>query len=307
MTHARDEKMGASLNKMKLTISQQANVDIASGFFTGLTCAGLFNPWDKALFLSVKHRRPFLSRANFSSPYQSFLPTMAQRALQDGNYFIFQGQLRSHLYPYLRYHLGANEYLAQFCIGMLAGSFSGITTNSISAIKYHTWGQEGRSFITSAREMWQQGGLQPFLKGTVATMSRDATFGSTYEVLRTMLNKSLVQHKNQTSSTTVAYLVPMCNLIAAGVATIIARPFAYARAIQYATSPNVKSASIRKALVDVWQESKKYRHQSFGRIRFFQQQFTVGWGAARSTVGMAAGQQLFDWSREKLSGRYNHK
>ena len=34
--------------------------------------AGLFNPWDRALYLSVKHSRPFLSGENFQRPYQGF-------------------------------------------------------------------------------------------------------------------------------------------------------------------------------------------------------------------------------------------
>ncbi|EWM23565.1 hypothetical protein Naga_101424g1 [Nannochloropsis gaditana] len=42
------------------------------GLIGGVTQAGLFNPWDRALYLSVKYSRPFLSVANFQRPYQGF-------------------------------------------------------------------------------------------------------------------------------------------------------------------------------------------------------------------------------------------
>ena len=49
-----------------------------SGFCSGVVNAGLFNPYDRALYLSVKHKRPFLSGSNFQRPFQGFLQTVVR-------------------------------------------------------------------------------------------------------------------------------------------------------------------------------------------------------------------------------------
>lgn len=295
--------MPNNLESQKLSIAQKFNIDVASGLFSGVFCAGLFNPWDRALYLSVKDHRPFLSKENFRNPYQGFSQAIVQRAFLGGIYYIAQGQLRSHLHPYLRYDLHMNEYVTQFCIGTCAGSTSGALTNSISAIKYQMWGKENVSFITTVRDMWLHRGIKPFINGTRATVARDMLFGSTYEVLRTVFREQLsVSHGKK------SHFDFFCNSAAAGIATIASGPLNYVRNIQYGTQPNQKPPTIREALKNVWDESKSHTHQSLGRARFFQQQFRVGWGTARVTVGMAVGQQVFDVARSELAKIYSsHK
>jgi hypothetical protein len=284
-----------------LKIQQQLNINVLSGLITGVFCSGLFNPWDRALYLSVINRRAFLSGDNFRLPYQGFSQAVIQRAFLGSIYYIAQGQLKEYLHPYLHNELGVREPTAQFCIGLSAGSMSGVLTNSISAIKYHTWGGGHRSFCSSLGEMWSQGRYKPFIKGTTATIARDMTFGSTYEVLRHLLRPA------NSSTASNPYVALICNAAAAGVATMTSGPLNYVRSIQYATPPDRKPPGVWKALQDVWQEAKYYAHEPFGRLRFFQQQFRVGWGTARVAVGMAVGQQIFDWSRNELGKYYTNK
>jgi len=59
-----------------------------------------------------------------------------------------------------------------------------VALNPASAIKYHTWGQDDASFSRTARLMWRDGGIRPFVKGTAPTIMRDVTFGGVYSVLR---------------------------------------------------------------------------------------------------------------------------
>ena len=54
------------------------------GLAAGVTQAGLLNPYDRALYLSVKNKVPFLSSANFRSPYQGFFQSIGGRALSSG-------------------------------------------------------------------------------------------------------------------------------------------------------------------------------------------------------------------------------
>jgi hypothetical protein len=44
--------------------------NVLAGTGVGVLQSVLFNPWDRALYLSVKEKRPFLLRANFAHPYQ---------------------------------------------------------------------------------------------------------------------------------------------------------------------------------------------------------------------------------------------
>eukprot|EP01048_Picozoa_sp_COSAG05_P043323 COSAG05_NODE_23904_length_255_cov_0.621795_1_plen_53_part_10 len=39
--------------------AQRVSSRLGCGFAAGLTTAGLLNPWDRALYLSVKELRPF--------------------------------------------------------------------------------------------------------------------------------------------------------------------------------------------------------------------------------------------------------
>ena len=52
------------------------------GLGAGVIQAGLLNPYDRALFLSVKERRPFLHIDNFRRPYQGFLQSVSGRAVR---------------------------------------------------------------------------------------------------------------------------------------------------------------------------------------------------------------------------------
>ncbi|XP_026192677.1 uncharacterized protein LOC34623181 [Cyclospora cayetanensis] len=54
---------------------------------TGFVTAAVFNPWDKALYLSVKEGRPFLAPINWHLPFRGFLRAFVARTLSTGLYF----------------------------------------------------------------------------------------------------------------------------------------------------------------------------------------------------------------------------
>jgi len=74
-----------------LTVNSKSYHDDMSRFFcgfaSGLVQAGLFNPWDRALYLSVKFERKFLHPLNFVEPWKGVLQTLIQRAISAGFYF----------------------------------------------------------------------------------------------------------------------------------------------------------------------------------------------------------------------------
>lgn len=289
-----DERAIANISKQKLKI------DVASGLLTGMASSGLFSPWDRALFLSVVNKRSFLTMENFKSPYHGLSQSIFQRAISGGIYYTLQSQLNAHLYPVLLHQMGASESVAQFCVGLSAGSISGVITNSISAIKYYTWSHASRSLSASIQQMHAAGGYRPFVKGTSATMARDMVFGGTYELLRKFIYAKMNETRMNKKIDEVS-LKFMCNIVAASFATTLSGPLNYVRSIQYATPPEDVSPTIGTALTTVWNESKTSCQTSSDRFRFFRQRLNLLPGAARTTAGIVVGQTLFDWTQNKLT------
>jgi hypothetical protein len=282
------EKKHSTINNQ-----QKLKIDVISGFTTGVVCCALFNPWDKALFLSIQSRQPFLSRVHFVAPYQGVSQAIVQRAFLGSIYYISQGQLREHLQPQLR-NIDTPEVLTQFITGATAGTVSAILTNPASVVKYHAWGKSNLTFWTSLRQLYRQGGIYSFTRGAFATINRDFIFGAVYEVIR-----HSIRQENASPPTKFA-----SDLIASSTATLASGPLNYARNIQYATAPDMKVKSILIILQSLWLESKGFAHSPMQLLNFFQQRFRVGWGTGRVGVGMTAGQLLFDTIRNKLSQQY---
>ena len=66
--------------------------NVVAGTAVGVLQSVLFNPWDRALYLSVKEKRPFLLRENFRNPYQGWLQSAVHRTVSGGLYFVLQVQ-----------------------------------------------------------------------------------------------------------------------------------------------------------------------------------------------------------------------
>ena len=69
---ANDVKVRDSAKIAKLHRSDYSTYRVISllncGFTSGLLQAAVFNPWDRALYLSVLHHRRFLHHDNFQEP-----------------------------------------------------------------------------------------------------------------------------------------------------------------------------------------------------------------------------------------------
>jgi hypothetical protein len=177
---------------------------LVCGFSGGLVQAGLFNPWDRALYLSIKMDRPFLAPKNFANPFAGLYQTLFQRAVSSGLYFPLEEIFADMLIARSTFSIGGgtesngnsnksggggapfNRHYVSFTAGLLAGSLNGLIVNPLAAVKYHYWGTETgtENFLTTARQMLRNGGMRIFLVGTTATVLRDLVFGGTYGLLR---------------------------------------------------------------------------------------------------------------------------
>lgn len=111
------------------------------GLTSGLLQAGVFNPWDRALYLSVKHERAFLHMDNFRNPMTGVFQTLFQRAISTGLYFPLEDIFAHHVQK-LKEKSNArplsimnSDAMLTFIAGTFAGACNGIMMNPIASIK----------------------------------------------------------------------------------------------------------------------------------------------------------------------------
>lgn len=283
-----------------------ANVDVnavlLAGLTSGVVIAGLFNPWDRALYLSVLHQRPFLRACNWRSPYTGFLQSLLGRTLSGGLYFpLYDLCLRPcQTITGLR----SDSALLAFLAGNTAGAVNGIVLNHLTTVKYQSWKTKER-FLRTAKTMFQQGGCRPFMKGVGATMCRDLVFGGVYSWLKYVLLQStpaLSAHQDDamgrasTQRRVTASQEFLCASVAAGVGTIVSSPINWFRNIVYGSS----AASPAPALLPSVRNLISDAQQSPNAVRHILQRFRIGWGTARVAVGMACGNQIYLVTKNSL-------
>ena len=109
------------------------------GIISGLIQAAVFNPWDRALYLSVMHHRDFLHRENFSKPFAGVMQTITQRAISSGLYFPLEEIFTEAITDWNSKRADNDTRGAQrtinFVAGLLAGSTNGLLLNPFSSVK----------------------------------------------------------------------------------------------------------------------------------------------------------------------------
>ena len=106
------------------------------GLLAGVAQAAMFNPYDRALYLSIKEKRAFLLYTNWSSPYNGFLQSIGGRAISGGLYFPVE-----HMFLHALLDCD-NKAMRNFIAGTSAGAVNAILLNPLTAVKYKTWGRD---------------------------------------------------------------------------------------------------------------------------------------------------------------------
>ena len=236
--------------------------NLGAGVVSGCVVTCALNPWDRALFLSVLHRRPFLSAKNWSRPYQGVGQTLIQRALSSGLYFPLEDRMTV-------------VFEDNTVAGLAAGVLCGVILSPPALLKYQLWGHPDhtRSILRQASSNWRHGGISVFFRGMPASCARDMVFGGVFATLR----KLNTEPGQQTSF--------LGNAIAAAVATTFSSPFNFFRNIQFSVTPSSQAVTMRQCynqLVDETRQKKTLASQ----LKFLQERLRIGWGTARVAVGM---------------------
>ena len=243
----------------------------------GIFQAGLFNPVDRALYLSVKNHVPFLTASNFHNPYLGFSQSLLGRAISGGLYFPLEHYFSSLVPP-------DSGPWANFLAGTAAGTTNAFILNPITAVKYKTWSRvENTTMLREAITMWKEGGIRPFANGLCPTLCRDVVFGGCYTFLRLELQYYGLPSEYQWAG----------NMVAAALATVMSGPLNLARNVQYSTESAHERPTIRQVLRQLRFELEM-QPTAFSKWRHLQSRLRIGWGTARVAVGMAFGQFVYE-------------
>ena len=285
-------------------------VPLLAGLASGVTVAGLFNPWDRALYLSVKDRTPFIHRGNWLQPFQGFTSAVVQRTLSGSSWFILNDWILAQLVARrLELDLATQSRevrrtvtsqampLEIFAAANLAGAGNGAILNSISVVKYHNWGKENPdNFFRTARAMVRArgGSLRPLFRGLGTTVLRDIMFGGIFASLRLVLSApvdDLLRPLGAGSATSF-----VSSMVAAATATLASAPLNFVRNMKYAARFDRRSPTIAAVLTSLAREMAA----SPTPLRFMLDRFRVGWGTARVAIGMAVGWELYELAKASL-------
>jgi hypothetical protein len=285
------KRRNTTIQHVSVTTAPKVNsVSFFCGLAAGVAQAGLFNPFDRALYLSVKNEVPFLRWQNFESPYQGFIQSVGHRALSGGLYYPLE-QFFMTLIPECKLEKNNKGAFYNFLAGTAAGSANALIVNPISAIKYKTWGRDvNRGMQVEAVDMLKKGGLRPFLNGMIPTVMRDLVFGGCYTFLRFEL-----QYRFQLSTD----YQWAANFVAAAMATVLSGPFNLARNVQYSTRSHHVADTVTEVFNNLVQETRE-RPNPYEKCKHIQNRLRIGWGTTRVAVGMSFGHYVYD----KLAGMY---
>lgn len=239
------------------------------GLVSGFAVTALLNPWDRALYLSIVNRTPFLAWENWRSPYRGLLQTMVGRSLSSGLYFPLEELCSRSLGSYV---LG----------GQAAGVALGVVLNPLSLIKYQTWGTDaGRPFFGTARRLYQGAGSGVFLRGTLPTAARDATFGFFFA-----LRKYIYTGSDPATGFAAA-------MACAALGTAFSSPFNYVRNLTYAEGSATCTKFYGFQHLRHLAGEARSQGSALGVCRLLLERFRLGWGTARVAVGMALSDQIY--------------
>ena len=267
-----------------------------SGFAAGVVSTGVLNPVDRALFLSVAERRPFLDARNWRQPYQGLGQAIFGRAVSTGLWFPLE---RTMLQIVTTEDKGAKpSALTALLAGQAAGVANAVLLSPLNYVKYKTWGQPDsqRKFIRTATQLYQQAGTASILlRGLPTTCVRDGLFGGCFSSMRWALRSTPPADGCQSVGTDGP--APLSgfavDFTAAAAATALSAPFNYARNMQFAADASAPAPSMRAAIAELVSDVRQQRG-AMGRLRTLTQRLNIGWGTMRVAGGMGLSAWLFD-------------
>lgn len=283
------------------------NVNFVSGVVTGFIISVFLHPYDRACYLKLTDISP---KKLLSPEYWGFSGlryTIYQRVVCNSVYYTAQGELHSRFKPWM-HQQGYNPFFTHLSIGLVAGVTNCIFSNWICAIKFYSFKQEPfKKPLHNAKDMWRDGGIYPFLKGTGAGCLRDSTFGVIYEVLNWAQDTYILNDWNQSIDNEQIRKLTFfgSRSLSALPATAASSLFNYVRNMQFNSPPDKSQSRAMDILSHIWEQSNQHvkNKPSFrilARTLFFMELLMVGAGTLRAALQIGLSQTLVDYLKGVL-------
>lgn len=240
------------------------------GSIGGITNTIVFNPYDRAMYLSVKNKTKFFIKPNWNRPYHGLSEALFHRTLSYGLYFPFIDMFDKYI---------DNKIVSGVCAGMTTS----IMTSPFASIKLYNWNTHNTktSLVKLSQVLYSKYGTYAFTRGVGICLKRDIVFSIVFGSLSFNFN----QEKH-------FWLDVLCM----SAATISSSPLNYWKNRIY---QNTTSRKIR--FVDVINELKKdilLNKTLKGKptvLFVLHDKFSVGWGTLRVGLGMSLSRQIYIW------------
>lgn len=139
--------------------------EVISGLTTGVLTAILFNPIDKAIYVSTTKNLSILNKEVWSQCFKGTFNTILTRLITSGLYFTFLDKLSATYSPL------QTAFMTSFACNIL--------TNPIQHIKYHGW-YNNLSINESYKFIYRTYGIRGFGIGFCSILLRDICFNYSY-------------------------------------------------------------------------------------------------------------------------------
>ena len=143
--------------------------EVISGLTTGVITAILFNPIDKAIYVSTTKNLSIFNKEVWSKCFKGTINTILTRLITSGLYFTFLDKLSANYSPF------HTALITSFACNLL--------TNPIQLVKYHSW-FNNISLNDSSKFIYRSYGIRGFGIGFASIFLRDVCFNYSYLSLK---------------------------------------------------------------------------------------------------------------------------
>lgn len=252
----------------------------AYGIGIGLANTAIFNPVDRALYLSMINKTSLFTKQNWAHPYSGIKEATIGRIWSYGMYF--------PIIDFYKCKLDSvkNDHIRLLFASSLTGSTLAIITNPITVTKIQNWNNAHTTgnqtgLFKLGKQLYSNYGLNKFARGLHYTIIRENVFSITYMMLNDRYNKE------KSLNTKILF---------GFVSTALAAPINYCRNIVFSGSlsdPSIEFSSIVKNLIiDLKNHPNKMSHICFDK-------FMIGWGTLRVAFGMAFSEFVYEYFKDQ--------
>jgi len=143
--------------------------EIVSGLMTGIISAIIFNPIDKAIYVSTTKNISFFKKEVWFQFYKGTINTIFTRLITSGLYFTFLDSL--------------SEKYSPLQTAMITSIFCNSLTNPIQLTKFHSW-YNNISLNDSFKFIYRTYGIRGLSIGFIPVLLRDICFNYSYLSLK---------------------------------------------------------------------------------------------------------------------------